>query len=623
LINPTIKRSEIQIIKPVLSVVVDNSESIAYFNEQKSLETILNKIRTSDPLHDKFAVNFFSFSDSFEILDSLNFLGTQTNIDKGIRSANALYKERIAPLILVSDGNQTLGNDYEFANSDKPIYPVIIGDTATYRDVKISQLNVNKYSYLKNDFPVECLLYYEGTAPVSSTFTIRNKGKRVFSKAVSFSNTKRTVTVEASLPSLQTGKNYYTASIEKITGEKNTTNNTRVFSVEVIDEQTKILVLTTILHPDIGAVKKSIETNKQRKVDIKVIGKDRFNINDYQLVILYQPDTSFRNVISDIKKYNANYFMITGTKTDWRFLNTQQLGISKNAINRSENYIADYNKNFLVFGQDDIGFNQFPPLEDAFGETLFTKPFEPMLFQNINGIPFDFPLLATLEENGQRSAILLGEGMWKWRASSYLTLNSFEDFDAFIGNLVQYLASTKIRKRLDVSLAAIFPANTPVDATAFYVDSNYKFDDRATLTMEVRNVEKTIKRELPFSAIGNTYQLSIENLPPGDYNYTVSVKGQNISSSGTFKITTFKVEEQFTNANKDKLSRLATRTGGKTFYKTEIENLLNDLVKNPAYYTTQKTISKDQNIIDWQWILIMVLSLLSVEWFIRKYYGKI
>lgn len=622
-INPTIKKNELQVIKPVLSVIIDNSESIAYFKEEQEVRRITDAFKNNKQLNDKFAISYFSFGSEFKVLDSLDFLESQTNIDEGISLVSSIYKDDIAPIALITDGNQTLGNDYEFSNVSKPIYPIIIGDTTKHRDLKINQLNVNKYSYLKNNFPVECLLYYEGKESVSSRFVIRKNGKRVFSKMVSFSNTKRTATIETTLPSLETGKNYYTASIQKIKDEKNTANNIKTFSVEVIDEQTKIVLLSSVLHPDIGALKKAIETNKQRKVDVKIIGKQTYNIQDYQLAIVYQPNAAFSNVFQEIQKYKANYFIITGTKTDWRFLNNLQLGFSKNAINRTENYIADYNKNFLTFSQNDIGFNQFPPLEDKFGESLFSKPYEPLLFQNINGIAFNFPLLATLDDNGQKKAVLFGEGIWKWRAASYLNLNSFEDFDGFISNIVQYLASTKIRKRLDVNIDDVFPANTTIQATAFYVDSNYKFDDRASISIEIKNKDESIKRTLPFSVIGNSYQLSIESLPAGDYTYEVLVKDQSVSSSGTFKITNFKVEEQFTNANKEKLNSLAEKASGKAYYKTQVNQFINDLLQDERYFSRQKSIQKDRSLIDWYWLLILAILLLSLEWFIRKYYGKI
>ena len=103
----------------------------------------------------------------------------------------------------------------------------------------------------------------------------------------------------------------------------------------------------------------------------------------------------------------------------------------------------------------------------------------------------------------------------------------------------------------------------------------------------------------------------------------MAVLGQNINKYGKFKITDFLIEEQFTRANTEKLLQLADRTGGKLYHKNQFKNLKEELLTNTSYYTIQKSITKEKNLIDWRWILFIVISLFSAEWFIRKYHGKI
>ncbi len=270
-INPTIHKTEIENVKPVLSVLVDNSKSIPFFNESENVKKIINDLQSNNDLSNQFSMENFTFGKSLQVLDSLTFSENETNIAAAIEDVNELYKDKIAPTILITDGNQTIGSAYEFLNVKQPIYPIIIGDTTKYVDVKIAQLNVNKYSYIKNKFPVEVILNYEGTKKVNTQFSIFSKGKTVFRKNVSFSSDKKSETIIANLTSVKEGLHYYTASVSKIENEKNTKNNRKSFSVEVIDEQTKVLILTSVLHPDIGAFKKSIESNKQRSVDVFLI----------------------------------------------------------------------------------------------------------------------------------------------------------------------------------------------------------------------------------------------------------------------------------------------------------------------------------------------------------------
>ena len=619
-INPKIKIIETENIKPILSVLVDNSISTKYFKSDKKITSLLEKVKKNDAIQSKFDVQYFSFGNQIKVLDSLSFTETQTDIYQAIKSVDELHKETTNATILISDGNQTKGNDYEFLNSKSKVFPIVLGDTTRYQDIQISQLNVNKYSYLNNSFPVETLLYYDGKETINTTFSISHNGKKVFTKKVQFSPKNNVQTISTKLKSDKKGIQYYKALIGKIKNEKNTKNNFKNFSVEVIDEQTKVLILASFLHPDIGAIKKSIESNKQRKVDIALINDKNINLKEYQFFVFYQPNIYFKKVLTEI---SSNYLLISGAKTDWNFLNTQQIGVLKKAINQTENYNAIYNDSFLTFLQKDIAFDEFPPLLDKFGEIEFNGDAETLLYQKFVGVETNQPLLTTIDSNSKKHAILFGEGIWKWRAASFLKEQSFEVFDAFLGNLTQYLASNKKRNRLEVKSDNLYPANAPIKISAFYVDKNYKFDNRASLELTVTNRTTKKKKIIPFSLINNSYQVSVEGLAPGDYSYKVTVANQKITSRGKFKISDYQIEEQFTNANHKKLNSLAIKTNGKLFYVDKIKGLLSELLNDKTYFTVQKSITKKQNLIDWKWMLIVIVILLSIEWFIRKYYGRI
>ncbi|WP_271404957.1 VWA domain-containing protein [Tenacibaculum soleae] len=619
-INPKINTIEATNSKPVLNVLVDNSLSIKYFKQEAVVATILKEIKNNKEIQHKFDIQPFSFGNQVSVIDSLLFNEPQTDIYSAITSVNELYKNRLNATVLITDGNQTKGNDYEFLKSKNKIFPVIVGDTTQYQDIEITQLNVNKYSYIENKFPVETLIYYKGDEKITTTFSITHQGKKVFSKKLEFSPSKPAQTISTNILAAKKGIQYYTATISKIKKEKNTKNNSKNFSVEIIDEQTKVLILSSFLHPDLGALKKAVATNKQRKVDIALIKDKKINYNTYQFYIFYQPNSSFKQVF---EKINSNYLIVSGTKTDWNFLNAENIGITKKVINQTEAYQAIYNDAFLTFLQKDIGFNDFPPLLDKFGEVQFNGKQQTLLYQKFAGVSTTQPLLTTIENNSKKHAVLLGQGIWKWRAASFLKEQSFEVFDTFLGNLVQYLASNKKRKRLEVKSKSLYPSNVPIIISAFYVDKNYLFDNRASLELTITNVKSKQQKTIPFSLVNNSYQVSVANLVSGNYTYKVSVVNQNIYSVGKFKITDYQIEEQFTNANCKKLNTLALKTNGKLFYPTNINNLLRELSNDKSYYTLQKSITKKQNLIDWKWVLFLSIVLFSLEWFIRKYYGRI
>jgi len=623
LINPTIERKKTQNKKPVLSILIDNSLSINHFKKENEVGNIVKKIKKHKALNDKFDVQFFSFGEQVQVLDSLSFNSPQTNIYKGLNGVEALYKNRVNPIVLISDGNQTSGNAYEYFDTNKNVFPVVIGDTITQSDLKIEQLNVNKYSYLKNKFPVEVRVLYQGNASVKSQFMLQYKGKTIFRQQLSFSKENPVETVVTTITSTDEGIQYYTATITALTDEKNTENNRKMFSVEVLKEQTDILLLTSILHPDLGVIKKSIETNKQRSVKIENIDNYRGQIEDYQLVILYQPNIKFKSVFERVNVLKSNYFVISGAQTNWNFLNEMQSNYSKKSIQQSEDYGAIFNRGFLTFGQKDISFNTFPPLKDAFGQVTMNSKFDALMYQNIGGIETKTPLFATFENGDQKSGVLFGEGIWKWRAASFIRSNSFQDFDGFLSNTIQYLASNQKRERLSLQYKNIYPANASISLAAFYVDKNYQFDGRAQLSVKVKNTDTDVSQNVSFSLQSNSFSAVLEDLPAGNYEFTVSVAEQSVEKSGKFKITNYQIEKQFNKANVEGLSAIAEKTSGKMYFNSGDNDLINDLLTDKRYVTVQSVITKKESLIEWQLLLILAIVSFSVEWFIRKYYGKL
>ncbi len=619
LINPTIDILQVVYKKPSLAVLIDNSSSTKFFKEERKVVALFDAIKNNEDLQDKFDISAFTFGEKLLTLDSLTFNEPATNIAKAIVSTEELYNDEKLATILISDGNQTSGHDYDFINTENKIFPVVLGDTTKYQDIQITRLNANKYSYIKNKFPVEAMILYEGNENIAKQFVISHKGKKVYSEKIILSPDAPSKTITTYLDSDQKGVQYYHAYVERLSNEKNRKNNRKSFAIEVMDEQTKVVIVSTILHPDLGAIKKAIESNQQRSATIKIIGKDTFEFKDYQFYIFYQPDNRFRDLFN---KVTSNFLLITGGKTDWNFINSLKLGLSKEVIQQTENYEAIYDPNFLTFTQKNIGFESFPPLVDKFGTLQLTADTQVLLYQKMAGFSTDQPLLCTIEKGEDKYMFLLGEGIWKWRAANYIEEASFEKFDDFIGNITQYLTSTVKRERLRVEAKKLYPANAAITFTAYYVDKNYRFDKRASLQLKITNTVTKEVQTVPFSLMNTSYQVSVEGLVGGDYRYEVSVENQNIKKYGAFKVTNYQIEEQFVNANIAKLKKLAQQSKGKLYHTHQIDKLIDALLNDTSYFTTQKTQTHHKTLLDWRWVLWTILALFSLEWFIRKYYGK-
>ncbi|RDK83506.1 VWA domain-containing protein [Marinirhabdus gelatinilytica] len=625
LINPKFKSKTYTIVKPSLPVLVDNSTSVRELEQTENVSTIISKLKGNEALNDKFELSFFTFGNDFRATDSVSFSERNTNIAKALSATNEVFRNTIAPTLLITDGNQTLGSDYEFSsvNFKNPLYPVVLGDSTKYIDLKLQQLNTNRYAFLKNQFPVEAILVYSGTGTVSSQFVISQGAATVYRQNVTFSENDNTKTISLTLPASRVGLQKYTAQIVPIAEERNTVNNSKQFAVEVIDQATNVLVVSAIVHPDMGMLKKAIETNEQRKVTFAKPLEGIDQLQDNQLVVLYQPNRSFASLFSEIERLKMNTFIISGTETDWNFLNSAQAIFQKEVTGQREDASAQLNVNYGAFAVEDIGLSGFPPLATLFGELLVTVPHEVLLNQTVSGFNTENPMLATAELNGKRDALWDVEGLWKWRAKSYLQNNNFQQFDEFIGKMVQYLASNKRRSRLEVSNESFYYNNNPIKISAQYFDKNYVFDGRASLQISVVNQESEKRTVFPLLLKNNFYESDVNSLPAGEYAFTVSVSDEAIARSGTFTILDFNVEQQFGNANVSKLTRLANKTEGAIYYPNQFESLAESLLNDDRFQSIQKSEQKIVPLIDWKILLGFIVLFLTAEWFIRKYNGLI
>ena len=621
LINPIITKNTLETVKTPLPIIVDNSGSISFLNANEKALELYKKIQSNSDLQQKFDVQSYQFSEDFEPTETFEFKGTQTNIDVVAKNLKSIYKNTVYPTILITDGNQTSGNDYVYSfDAANKLYPIIVGDTTTFLDFKINQLNVNKYAFHKNKFPVEAFLQYSGTKSVTADFII-SQGNSVFSKqSITFSPSKKTATVNILLPADKIGLQVFKATIASKEKEKNTYNNTKNFAVEVIDQKTNIAIISAINHPDLGALKRAIESNAQRKVTI-VKPNEINTLQDFNVLILYQPTTEFKSIFDNNKSAGINTFIITGNSTDFNFLNQQQDNLSFKMSGQKEDYLSVFNGQFNLFAADNIGFENLPPLQNAFGTVTTKGAVSVLLSSKIRTIDTNSPLLAFAENQGKRAAFLLGENTWKWRLQTHVNNQSFEKYDIFIDKIIQFLASNNSKRSLVVEHESFYNSGEAIEITAQFFNKNYEFDEKARLTIAVTNTKTKQTKNYDLLKGNNSYKVNLDGLKAGSYVFTVKELNSKTTYSSSFEILDFDIEKQFVNPDVEKLTQLATQTQGKAFFPDQVDLLIKTLLENEEYKAIEKNIVTKTPLIDWIWLLVLISILLATEWFVRKYNG--
>lgn len=621
LINPIISRKITEIKKTPLPIVVDNSKSISELKATKEATELYQKIVDNKAIAEKYDVQLFSFAEEFQSFEKLDFKGNQSHIDGVAKNLKQLYRNTNYPVVLFTDGNQTMGNDYVFSfQENTSVFPVVLGDTTTVLDLKINQINVNKYAFLKNKFPVEVFLQYNGNETIVSNFSIQSGNQTVHKQTITFSKEKKAQSVAVLLNADKVGIAKYKVVISSNIKEKNTINNAKNFAIEVIDQRSEIALISAINHPDLGALKRSIEVNQQRKVNIFKPNEIK-SLQNYNVLILHQPNTTFKSIFEQNKTAQINTFIITGTATDFGFLNQVQDDFLFKMSAPKEDYLATFESDFNLFDQSNIGFENFPPLEHNFGVVAAKNNVNTLLSARIRNVQLQNPILTFTENGSKRNAYLIGENIWKWRLENHLIKKSFDDFDLFTNKIIQFLVSNASKKNLNVTYESFYNSGESIEITAEYFNKNYEFDEKAQLTIQVVNSKTKTSKKYDLLKATNSYKVNLDGLEAGNYTFKVTEKQSNSSFSGSFEVLDFEIEKQFVNPDKSRLEQLAFNTNGTVFYPNQMDKIIKSLLENENYIPVQKATIKKSPLIDWIWLLILAIIALATEWFTRKYNG--
>jgi hypothetical protein len=622
LINPKFTRESYSLVPANLVILNDNTSSMAGSGAAQ-LRVVSEELWSDESLRERFRVSRYSFGTRLVQADSLDFTEEATDLSSALASLNEIYAQSQTVMVVLTDGNQTLGQDYEYARAGQrlPVYPVAMGDTTRYEDLRIEQVNINRYTFLDNQFPVETYITYEGLSSVSTQLRIFVDGTLVHREALQFSPASGSIAVSSLLKAANVGVRNIRLSLAPLENERNTANNERTLAIEVVDEQTDVAIVSAKLHPDLGTLEKAIESNEQRNVHILRPDASQVEFEAADIFLLYQPGVTFSRVYDYIKKSGAGSFTITGPETDWDFLNNVQTSFQKEILGQEEEILPVLNPGFSLFDISDLDFKDYPPLEGELGEILITKSHETLILQKIRGVDMQEPLLAIINGSGQKEAVVFGENLWRWRMQNFKDQGNFNSFDALIGKIFLYLGNTKTNERFSIDYNPVFQGSNEARVRASFFDETFAFDPQASLLINVSGKDNGISREIPMLLMGNYYEADLSDLPAGNYTFTARVEGEDFSESGGFTILDFNVEQQLMATDFRKLGRLAQKTGGMLYFPTQTDALTEKLLTDDRFRPVQKSELIVVSLIDHLWLLAIIAASLTAEWFIRKYNG--
>lgn len=624
LLGPLLNQISYTDEKPIIVLNLDNSQSISPTDSaivQGQIDQITNALESKE-----IEVRLKGLSNYLNN-DQVNFEEPSTNLSNSLKSIGQDFEQQnLIGAILISDGIHNSGSSPQFLTLTYPVFSVGIGDTIPARDLSIKNLNYNKVVYEGKRFIIKADIYNNGYINEPLQVQLLSGSTVIQSKSLTPKGDQQINSLEFIIDADAVGIRSYQIRIIGKEGEMSIANNTRRAFVEVIDSQQKILIAAKSPHPDIKALRTIIEAKEGTDVSLWINGYTTdFPEGPFDLVIYHQLP-GFNDLPQEIDHWidDSNSLFISGTE-DLDNLNRRNKAISYSNYGQTDQVIGNLDASFDLFeidGENMVRMVDYPPITVPYGTFELKENAQVMLFQKIGNTQTNRPLLSVWSDDERKSAVFSGAGIWKWRLQESAIYETADLFDELFGKLIQYLATTDNKSNFIVEpLSESFTNSDPVEFNTEVYNQLYEQVYDYNISMKLRDEDNEI---VEYNYVNNPdNDFSINNLESGVYQYeaTVFVNNQQEVARGSFSVEALQLENIDLTANHQILRNIAKNSGGKFYKSDQVEQLIDDInAINPRPISRS---SEDLNpLIDNPLWLILLITLLSFEWFMRKYHGS-
>lgn len=616
----TIRKNETK--KPVVLVLQDNSRSI--LNELGKDSTAYQE--QMNELIDKFSADYEVVKWNLNgQTDSLyNFNNEVTDLAASLDKAQEFYgTQNLGAVILATDGryNQGINPIYRQGAMKGSLYTIGIGDTIAQKDIRISKVYANKTVSLNNTFEIRADILADKCAGYNNTVRITEKGNIISGSALNISNDRYDRSVSFTIKADRPGLHHYVIAVPPAEGEEVIANNRRDVFVEVVDQQKHVLIAGVAPHPDIKAITEALKDLTNYKITTRVNNDFPSLLDDYDILVLHQlPGAGYRSnpTITRAKKPTL---YIMGMQTDKLSLNQMDKPVSFN-INppTPHDIFAEYNTSFNAFNLPQnirSVADKWPPLSVPQG-TIQLYPNAQALFK---GKGTNIPLWA-LQQGATPTAVITGEGLWRWRMYEYKNFNNTEVTDECIRQTIAFLSTDNTKDPFRVTLPKyIWSDREAITFNAFLRNANNEAVNTPDATITIKDSTGNSDK-YSFERSGNTYRVNVGIRAGGTYTFTASVNynGKSYTATGSFVVETIPLELMETGADYNLLYTLAQENDGAFFPASQMQQAYDSVKANNNIKPVIETTIESIPLIDRKWFFFLILLFAVAEWLIRKYW---
>ena len=648
------------------------------------LDTVKQALLNTGPdsflnqLERKFKTNLYGFSGALTRLKDGNDLYAEGRtsdlagaLDETIKRSSGMP---LSAVVIATDGASNVPRDLagvlrELRARDIPVFTVGVGNTARPMDAELTRVNMPRRVLVGSRLNIETIVGLSGYGPTKVLLSVREDGRAVKTEEVNLRGND-TQAVNLEITPTTPGIHRYTVEVTPLDGELTVENNKQDSLVEVIEGPLRILHVEGEPRWELGKIRESIQPNEKNVVLVSLqrTGENKF----------YRQGIGSQGELADgFPKTEEELFLYHGL-----MIGSVEAGFfTADELRAIEAFVARRGGGLLALGGRlafDGGKYKGTTLEDLLPVSLSGGPvddgnsFAPVYRPVLTGAGQTHPITRLNEDraanqkawnelpqisvsqvlsnvkpgasvllearrvegSGPQVAPLLiqqryGRGQtlaltasdtWRWRMKMDSKNNAHE---TFWRQMLRYLVSGTPQQVEIGTEKEVYALDDMVNIVADIRDKRFNPVGDANATARVTKPSGVIVDvPLKFTTLNsvNTYAGEFKADELGQHRIellgTSTSLGQ-LNARSNMLVSDLNREYYSAAQNSELLKRISAETGGKYYTPAEAQSLLDDLIYRQTPYSERVT----KDLWDMPVNFMLIIGLLSAEWFLRKREG--
>ena len=645
--------------------------------KQALLNTNAGQTSFLNRLDQKFKTNLYGFSGGLSRLkDGNDLFGEGRTSDLAGALEETIKRSSGTPLsaiVLATDGASNVPSDItatlrELRARDVAVFTIGVGATSKPIDAELSRINMPRRVLVGSRVNIETFVGLSGYDATKVLLGVREDGRAIKTEEFNVRGND-TQAINLEITPTTPGVHRYTVEITPLDGELTVENNKQDAVVEVIEGPLRLLHVEGEPRWELGKIREALQLNEKNivLVSLQRTGENKFyrqgignqvelatgfpkteeELFSYDGLVLGSVEAGFfsadqlRSIEAFVARRGGGLLALGGRLSfdGGKYKGTTledllPISLTGSPLDDVNSFAPVYKPLLTGAGQahpitrlnedraaNQKMWNELPPV--SVSEVLTNvKPGATVLLEarKVDGSAGQVPLLVQQRYGRGQTLALTASDTWRWRMRMDSKNNAHE---TFWRQLLRYVVSSTPRQ-IDVSTAKdVYAVDDTVNVVADIRDKKFNAVGDAHVTARVTKPSGvTVDVPLNFTTLNaaNVYTGEFKADELGQHRIellgTSTSLGQ-LSANANVLVSDLNREYYSAAQNSDLLKRIAAETGGKYYTPSQTQSLLDDLTYRQTPYSERVT----KDLWDMPVNFMLLVGLLSAEWFLRKREG--